>query len=215
MSNPFNYPMPGSHHHGEEHGEEHEEEEEDGEEKPEGEEAQADEENAKDEAKDEEEKSSDEGKESGDEEKQSGDDGDQRMDTNSKPGAKEGKSLSEVPDDNQISSKKKDGGDAKFDETQELESDSDSKVIHMPDAKGGAKRRIESSYGNKLGQDTDGQDATDSVSPALLLLLTSSLPLPASLHGLKFLASLGFESSNGIGKRIATHGPSLGCATPA
>lgn len=171
VGNPLNYPLPGSHHHGEEHeDEEHEEDSEEAGEEAEKTESEEQPEAQEDEKKDDEGEQQDEDK--AEQDKAENDEGASKdesktADTNNKPGAKEGKGMSEVPDDNTLSRKTKDGETAKFDEKQELESDSDSKVIHYPDAKGGAKRRIESPYGNKLGTEdkTDDSKAAPSKDP--------------------------------------------------
>ena len=87
-----------------------------------------------------------------DEDKSSGDDKKGGRPELGKPGEKEGKSLSDIPDDNKISKDTK--GSGKYDETQELGTDDKgNRTLHVPDAKGGAKRRVESGYGNKLGQE--------------------------------------------------------------
>lgn len=61
--------------------------------------------------------------------------------------------MPEQPSDNTISKKTADGKEgAAFDEEHELEKDEHgNKVIHKPDAKGGAKRRVESKNAITLG----------------------------------------------------------------
>lgn len=164
VKNPFSYPLPGSHHHGSEHGDEDHEEEHDEEHEEAGEDAEKTESEEQPEGEEHEQKE-DAGEEkhedSETEDKSEGatKDDSNTEDNNNKPGAKEGKGMSEVPDDNTLSKKTKDGETASFDETHELESDSDSRVLHMPDAKGGAKRRIESPYGNKQGEEDKTHDS--------------------------------------------------------
>ncbi len=81
--------------------------------------------------------------------------------TSSKTGKAEGKQVQEQPKDNSLSKKTASGKPGKFDEEVELENDSNSKTIHKPDAKGGAKRRIESGNAIKLGEADDDDDDDD------------------------------------------------------
>lgn len=54
----------------------------------------------------------------------------------------EGKNTPDEPKENKVSKETASGENAKFTDTVELKNDSDSKTIHKPDAKGGAKRRV-------------------------------------------------------------------------
>lgn len=75
----------------------------------------------------------------------------------------EGKTVTEQPSDNKISEKTKDGDDS-FDKEHEIETDSENKTIHKPDAKGGAKRRVESANAIELNKESQGEDEDDKVS---------------------------------------------------
>lgn len=92
--------------------------------------------------------------------------------TSSKEGRAVGKQVQEQPKDNSLSKKTASGEPGKFDEEVELENDSKSKTIHKPDAKGGAKRRIESGNAIKLGEadEDDSGDGNDKVGIISILM---------------------------------------------
>lgn len=180
LSNPFSHPLPGDKHHGE-HDEEHEEGEEEGEgageeDAPQGEEEQGEEKPAASEKSEGDESKGDEstGDESkGDESKEESSkdqDGGEKDKSRRAPGSAKGtgKTVSEKPADGTLSGKRavKGGADVDWDTEFEYESDSGSRVIHRPDAKGGAKRRIESPYGIKQGSG-DNEDDVRSAGGAL------------------------------------------------
>jgi len=84
----------------------------------------------------------------------------------------EGKHVPEEPNDDDQISEKSVSGSGKFGEKQELENDKEGsegldKRLHVPDAKGGAKRRVESRQGKDLGQiEQMGGDAEDKGAPS-------------------------------------------------
>ena len=84
----------------------------------------------------------------------------------------EGKNVPEEPNDDDQISEKSVSGSGKFGETQELEnekegSESLDRRLHVPDAKGGAKRRVESRQGKDLGQIEQMEgDAEDKAAPS-------------------------------------------------
>lgn len=85
----------------------------------------------------------------------------------------EGKNVPGEPGDDEQISEKSVSGSGKFGETQELENEHEGKEgldrrIHKPDAKGGAKRRIESRMGKDLGQEEmiEGEDQSETESAA-------------------------------------------------
>lgn len=79
----------------------------------------------------------------------------------------EGKNVPEQPSDNTISKKTADGEEnTAYDETHQLGDDAHgNKTIHKPDAKGGAKRRVESKNAISLGEaaNKDAQNTHDPV----------------------------------------------------
>jgi len=84
----------------------------------------------------------------------------------------EGKNVPEEPNDDDQISEKSVSGSGKFGEKQELENNKEGsegldKRMHVPDAKGGAKRRVESRQGKDLGQvEQMGGDAEDKGAPS-------------------------------------------------
>jgi hypothetical protein len=94
----------------------------------------------------------------------------------------EGKNVPGEPGDHEQISEKSVSGSGKFGEEQELENDHEGKEgldkrIHKPDAKGGAKRRIESAAGKTLGQEEmiEGEDESDTEKAA-----PSKTPVPGA-----------------------------------
>ncbi|KAB8360755.1 hypothetical protein FH972_024489 [Carpinus fangiana] len=152
LDNPLSYPRPGSHHHGEEHGDDEHEDAEEPEEKDEGEDkAEAKEDGGDEEKSDEKEDAGDDKKEdkedAGDDEKTEASEKKGKADTGKKDAA-----LSTTATDEQVANG---GGDQEY----EIEDGSASRKIHKPDAKGGAKRRIESP--NSIKQGAAESDAGD------------------------------------------------------
>lgn len=158
----------GAAHHGEgkgEHVEEEEEAEETSDEAPAAEDEEKSEDKEDDKVETKEESSSDDKDEKSDDAEEKSEStesgkaeksGDNKIEGKPASSDNEGKNAPEEPSDNKISEPTKDGDDS-FDKEHEIETDSDNKTIHKPDAKGGAKRRVESANAIKLNDESQDQ----------------------------------------------------------
>jgi len=170
-SKPSGHGGHGEHGHGdEEHeGEEHEKSE-GGEEEPVPESTEEDGADAKEDGGEQKAEKSDDSEDKSDDQGDESDAGEDKPKSGkqvSTQSSNEGKNVPEQPSDNTISKKTADGEEnTAFDETHQLGDDAHgNKTIHKPDAKGGAKRRVESKNAIPLGQaaNLDAQNTHDPV----------------------------------------------------